>query len=192
MAQKVRIKAALNKIFRGPKGAFFTVVLLTTLSLLIVLPLIISILKVRADLVSTQRSLNNLIPAVYRISHQMNKEKKMRLELLEMKHRYGGAEEAQKAFNFLTLAASNNNITLKNWERESKEQKGAFIRIPVKMALVCRYADLARYLNVITSSDYICVVTSLNISENRELYPKVSVSIQVELVFIDQSVEIGG
>jgi len=116
----------------------------------------------------------------------------MRLKLVDMKRRYGGADRIDRVLHLLTVAASEQNVLIKDWTQKPKEQTGVFIKIPVRMKLLCRYTDLARYLNKITSSEFICVVTSLQLSEDKESYPKVSVNMEVELVFVDPNADMGG
>ncbi|MCX7702991.1 MAG: type 4a pilus biogenesis protein PilO [Planctomycetota bacterium] len=191
MAQESGIKKIMGKIFRGPKGMFATLLLLGILMVVVVLPLLGAISSARAGLLDTQEKLQRLIPSIYKLSRQMERVRRMRLELLDMKNRYGGADRAEKVFHLLTSVAAEHKVKISSLEPKPKEQKGVFIRIPVRLTLACRYADLAKYLNAITSAEYICVVTSLSITENRELYPEVSVDMQIELVFVDPYVEVG-
>lgn len=181
----------LNRLFRGPKGAFIVIVILGVVALLVVLPLIGAISDARADLSDITRKFRNLVPIVHKIFLQMENLKAMRLRLVDMKRRYGGADRIDKVLHLLNIAASEQNVVIKDWIQKPKEQDGIFIKIPVKMRLICRYTDLAAYLNRITSAEYICVVTSLLLSDNREVYPNISVCMTIELVFVDPNVEIG-
>lgn len=192
MFEKSRIGTTVNRLFRGTKGALTVAVFLGVLTLLLILPLVGTISRARADLSDVRRKIRSLVPFVHKVFLQMEELRDMRLELVDMKRRYGGVDRIDKVLHLLTVAASEQNVVIKDWTQKPKEQTGAFIRIPVRMRLVCRYTDLARYLNKITSSEYICVVTSLKLTEERDAYPRVSVDMEVELVFVDPNAEVGG
>jgi len=192
MPEKSGIGAVANRLFRGTKGALTVAVLLGVLTLLLILPLVGAISKARADLKDVRQRLRGLVPLVHKVFLQMEDLRSMRLELVDMKRRYGGVDRIDRVLHLLTVAASEENVLIKDWTQKPKEQTGVFIKIPVRMKLLCRYTDLARYLNRITSSEYICVVTTLCLSENKEAYPKVSADMEVELVFVDPNAELGG